>query len=99
MKKHNSVQVHILDRDYTVACPSDAEADLQAAAQQLHNKMSEIRQSGKVFGVERVAVMAALNIIHQLRRERQANQLPDETLDRLLHKLDQTLETDTSNTE
>lgn len=99
MKKHNTVRVHILDRDYTVACPSDAEADLQSAAQQLHDKMSEIRQNGKVFGVERVAVMAALNIIHQLRRERQANQLPEETLDRLLGKLDETLESDISTPE
>ncbi len=94
MKSQNTVNVRILDRDYTVACPPDAEADLQAAARQLHDKMSEIRHSGKVFGVERVAVMAALNIIHQLRQELQATAVPEETMDRLLGKLDEALEMD-----
>lgn len=92
MKTQHTVQVRILDRDYTVACPPEAEEGLRAAARQLHDKMTEIRHSGKVFGVERVAVMAALNLIHELRTELQANQVPEETLDRLLAKLDTALE-------
>ncbi|MEX1056764.1 MAG: cell division protein ZapA, partial [Natronospirillum sp.] len=82
MKSQNTVKVHILDRDYTVVCPPDAETDLRAAAQQLHDKMAEIKLSGRVFGVERVAVMAALNIIHDLHRSVHESSLPEETLDR-----------------
>ncbi|MEX1057041.1 MAG: cell division protein ZapA [Natronospirillum sp.] len=94
MKNQHTVKVHILDRDYTVVCPPEAEKDLRAAAQQLHEKMAEIKFSGRVFGVERVAVMAALNIIHDLRRNVRNSALPEETLDRLLGKLDLALETE-----
>ncbi|TGG93211.1 cell division protein ZapA [Natronospirillum operosum] len=93
MRHQHTVQVRILDRDYTVACPPEAEDGLRAAARHLHDKMTEIRHSGKVLGVERVAVMAALNLIHELRQELQAQQLPEATLDRLLSKLDNALET------
>ncbi|MCH8551444.1 MAG: cell division protein ZapA [Natronospirillum sp.] len=94
MKHQNTVQVHILDREYTVSCPPEAEAELRAAARQLHDKMTEIRHSGKVFGVERLSVMAALNLIHELRTELQATQVPEETLDRLLGKLDTALDSE-----
>ena len=94
MKSHNTVKVHILDRDYTVVCPPEAEPDLRAAAQQLHEKMAEIKFTGKVLGVERVAVMAALNIIHDLRRSVHESALPEVTLDRLLSKMDLALETE-----
>lgn len=97
MKTQHTVSVRILDRDYTVACPEGAEQDLRAAAQQLHDKMAEIRQSGKVFGVERMAVMAALNIIHELRQTVRTSSVPEETMDRLLSKLDDALATETDN--
>ena len=61
-----SIEVNVLGRSYTVAC-SDAEHEalLQAVAY-LDGKMNEIRKAGKVMGAERIAVMAALNVAHEL---------------------------------
>lgn len=60
------VTVQILDKDYLVSCPEDERAALVASAQYLDGKMREIRASGKVVGADRIAVMAALNIAHEL---------------------------------
>lgn len=60
------VSVHILDKDYLVACREDEREALQDTARYLDHKMREIRDTGKVVGVERIAVMAALNIAHDL---------------------------------
>lgn len=60
------VSIHILDKEYLVACPEDERQDLLASAEYLDKKMREIRDSGKVVGADRVAVMAALNIAHEL---------------------------------
>jgi len=61
-----TVEVRILDKEYLVACPQEEQEALLRAARHLDNKMREIRSSGKVFGTERIAVMAALNITHEL---------------------------------
>ena len=66
MSKARAVSVHILDKDYQVACPPDQEQALREAAGHLDQQMRSIRESGKVVGLERIAVMAALNITHEL---------------------------------
>jgi cell division protein ZapA len=61
-----SIEVTVLGRSYTVACSdSEREALLQAVAY-LDGRMGEIKRTGKVAGTERIAVMAALNIAHEL---------------------------------
>ena len=60
------VTVRILEKEYHVACPAEEKADLLAAADMLNRKMREIRDSGKVVGLDRVAVMAALNLANDL---------------------------------
>ena len=61
-----SIEVTVLGRSYTVACSdSEREALLQAVAY-LDGKMAEIKKAGKVAGMERIAVTAALNIAHEL---------------------------------
>ncbi|KXO12120.1 cell division protein ZapA [Marinobacter excellens] len=65
-KSSTTVEVRILDKEYLVACPQEEQEALLRAARHLDNKMREIRSSGKVFGTERIAVMAALNITHEL---------------------------------
>ncbi len=62
----DAVKVKILDKEYLVACPAEEELALQASAKHLSDKMSEIRRSGKVVGVDRIAVMAGLNIAHEV---------------------------------
>jgi cell division protein ZapA len=59
------VNVHILDREYQVACQPGEEDTLKASAAYLDKKMREIRDRGNVIGIDRIAVMAALNISHE----------------------------------
>lgn len=61
-----TTNVHIMGKDYLVACPEDERQDLLRSADYLDRKMSEIRDSGKIVGTDRIAVMAALNIAHEL---------------------------------
>ena len=60
------VHVTILGKEYQVACPEDQQDALIASARMVHQNMEKIRNSGKVVGVDRIAVMAALNIAHEL---------------------------------
>ena len=61
-----SVSVSILDKEYTISCDEDEQEALLASARYLDKAMREIRESGKVVGADRIAVMAALNIAHEL---------------------------------
>lgn len=60
------VAVKILGKDYQVGCESEQTHNLIDAALMLDNRMKEIRASGRVIGTERIAVMAALNLAHEL---------------------------------
>lgn len=60
------VSVRILEKEYHVACPMEERAALLDSAEYLNRKMREIRDSGKVVGLDRIAVMAALNIVNEL---------------------------------
>jgi cell division protein ZapA len=60
------VSVRLLDREYQVACPVDERADLLDSAEYLDAKMREVRDSGSVVGLDRVAVISALNIANEL---------------------------------
>lgn len=60
-----ALKIQILDKEYLVACPPEEKDALRASAQHLSEKMNEIRESGKVVGMDRIAVMAGLNIAHE----------------------------------
>jgi len=60
------VGVRLLDREYQVACPAEERADLLDSAEYLDGKMREVRDSGKVAGLERIAVISALNLANEL---------------------------------
>ena len=60
------VSVRILDKDYQVACPSSERTDLLDSAEVLNAKMREIRDTGRIVGLDRIAVMAALNMANDL---------------------------------
>ena len=67
MKKDTKpLRVHILDKEYLIACPDDEREALFASAEFLTDKMKEIRDTGKIVGADRIAVMAALNMAHDL---------------------------------
>ena len=60
------VSVRILEKEYQVSCPASERTDLLDSAELLNAKMREIRDSGKVVGLDRIAVMAALNMANEL---------------------------------
>jgi cell division protein ZapA len=60
------VNVSIMGKEFMVACAEGEREALTAAASFLDRKMREIQESGKVIGTERCAIMAALNITHDL---------------------------------
>ena len=86
------VTVQLMENEYRVACSEDHRESLLAAADYLNDKMLEIRDAGKLLGVERIAVMAALNISHELLTYRQETAELSDFLDgrmqELLHKVE-----------
>lgn len=90
-KPSTTVEVSILDKDYLVACPPDQQDALRRAARHLDNKMRQIRTTGKVLGSERIAVMAALNITHELLEDSSMSGAADELLRSMDEKLDSAL--------
>lgn len=87
-----TVRVHILDKDYQVACPPEERDALLESARYLDQQMRAIRQGGKVIGVERIAVMAALNIAHALLQQGHASEKVAKDLDERLRRLSGKLE-------
>lgn len=61
-----AVTVHVLDKEYRIACPADERDNLLASASYLNNAIKGIRDTGKVVGADRIIVMAALNLAHEL---------------------------------
>jgi cell division protein ZapA len=68
-----TLDVTILGRDFKVACREDERDALMEAVALLDRRMREIRDAGKVSGTDRIAVMAGLNIAHELLRERRSS--------------------------
>lgn len=64
------VKVTILEREFLVSCPEDERSSLLESAEILSERMRTIRDSGKIVGVDRIAVMAALNIAHEMLQAR-----------------------------
>lgn len=97
----STLDVFILDKAYKIASPLAEQDNLRRAAQYLDRKMREIRGTGKILGLERIAVIAALNIAHELLSLRQ--QTSGETVSpgdiALLMQRMQTAMTDTAETE
>jgi cell division protein ZapA len=92
------VTVTILDKEYQVTCPVEQEAELVVSASYLDKQMRSIRETGKVIGLERIAVMAALNISHELLQASEhgdtgpaAEILDEETFNGLSSKIDEAI--------
>lgn len=92
----NTVTVKILDKDYQVACPPEQEKGLIDAARHLDKQMRKVRDSGKVVGLERIAVMVALNTAYDLlNREPVEAETPAagvEQIKKLSDRIDDTLQ-------
>ncbi len=92
MAETTTVVVTILDKDYEVACaPGEVEA-LKSAARHVDRQMQSIRNSGKVIGLDRVAVMAALNIANDFLGSESRRKAIEQKISTLTEKLGQTLQ-------
>lgn len=95
MNNPKPMNLKILNKDFQVTCPEGLEEQLKEAGEYLDQKMREIRENGRVIGLERIAIMAALNITHELlcyRRQKDAYvQSVKEQIDRLQNKIDEAL--------
>lgn len=90
------VSIKILGKDYRVACTENEQETLIQAAHELDGQMREIRDSGSVNGADRIAVMAALNLTHELNQVKSNNTSPTGYLSHqianLRHKIENVLE-------
>lgn len=80
------VSIRILEKEYQVACPIEERTDLLDAAEYLNGKMREIRDTGSVLGLDRIAVVAALNLANELLKIKKVGADVDvELVDRMRH--------------
>ena len=86
------VTIRLLDREYTVGCEPDERDSLLAAAKLLDAKMREVRGSNRMAAIDRVAVLTALNLAHELQQLKQAAEQRDQALARTLGELNRKLD-------
>lgn len=92
MSTSEPVSIHILDREYTVGVAPGERDSLMAAARVLDSKMREVRGANRMAAVDRVAVLAALNLAHELQQLRDDSQRRDRELSRTLDDLQRKLD-------
>lgn len=95
MSEYQTVTVRLLDRDYQIACPSEERPALERAARSLDGRLRAIRDGGNVVGLERIVIMAALNLSYELQvaTDRSDRSSTDGNgLQSLLDKVDRALE-------
>ena len=92
MSETKSLQITIMGRDFRVACAENEQAGLLQAVDYLNKKMLEIRDSGKVIGLERIAIMAALNIAHEFLSVKVGGGFDMAELKRRMNKMETTID-------
>ncbi len=90
------VSLIIMGKEYKIACAADEQGDLLQSAAQLDVQMRKMRDSGKVAGADRIAVMAALNLAHELQlmktQNAQLSKTLSECLEKMTHKIENVLD-------
>lgn len=86
-----TVSVNILGQEYKINCPKGHETELSEAADYLNSQMQEIRTNSKIIGTERVAIIAALNITHDMLSSRKYARSNEQQLRELTSQLDSAL--------
>ena len=92
MSASEPVNVRILDREYTVGVEPDERDSLLAAAKLLDGKMRDIRGGNRMAAVDRIAVLAALNLAHELQQLRGESDGRDRELSRIVADLQRKLD-------
>ena len=86
------VSVRILEKEYQVACLPEERSELLDSAEFLNTKMREIRDAGSIVGMDRIAVMAALNLAHELLRLRGRGDAADSDVSQKIRQLRERVE-------
>lgn len=92
MSSTEPVDVHILDRDYTIGVEPGERGSLMAAAKLLDSRMRAVRGAHRMASADRVAVLAALNLAHELQQLRDQHAAQDSELSRTLGELHRRLD-------
>ncbi|MEO6263478.1 MAG: cell division protein ZapA [Luteimonas sp.] len=92
MSSSEPVNIRVLDREYTVGVDPDGRDSLMAAAKLLDSKMREVRGANRMAAVDRIAVLAALNLAHELQQLREDGSSRDRELARTLGDLQRKLD-------
>nr|VFK22230.1 MAG: cell division protein ZapA [Candidatus Kentron sp. MB]VFK32624.1 MAG: cell division protein ZapA [Candidatus Kentron sp. MB]VFK76003.1 MAG: cell division protein ZapA [Candidatus Kentron sp. MB] len=94
-KNTTPINIQILDKEYVVSCPAEERQDLIASARILDEKMRHTRDVARVYGTERIAVISALNVVHEFlqmsRNQENKDTLLAQMTDQLVGKLDAAL--------
>ncbi len=80
MSDGSRVSVRILEKEYQFACPEEERNDLIRSAEYLNAKMKQIRDGGRVVGLDRIAVMAALNLANDVLKVRNRDDAMEATV-------------------
>ncbi len=91
-KKPIPVSLTIMGKEYKIACAPDEQSDLLQSAQNLDVQMRQMRDSGKVAGADKIAVMAALNLAHELQLMKTQNEMLNKSLSECLTKMSHKIE-------
>ncbi len=95
MSQNETVTINILDKEFQINCPAEEKPALVNSARHLDQRMRTIRDSGKIVGLDRIAVMAALNTTYELlkvqEKEAQSSEGSSDKLSRLSGKIDDAL--------
>lgn len=84
-EKSIPVAVRIMEKEYKIACPEGEHESLLASASLLNDRMHEMKTKGKIIGAEKIAVMAAINLAHDLlRANHQVNRVDSNVANRLV---------------
>jgi cell division protein ZapA len=87
------VSVRILEKEYQVACLPEERSELLDSAEHLNARMREIRDAGNIIGLDRIAVMAALNLAHELLKLHNRGEAVDTGVSQKIRQLRERVET------
>jgi len=73
IKNKSTMNISIMDREFCISCPDEEREEIQLAVAYLDKKIQEVKEEGKVVGSERIAIIAALSITHELLLQRTEN--------------------------
>jgi cell division protein ZapA len=87
------VSVRILEKEYQISCLPEERSELLDSAEHLNTRMREIRDAGNIVGLDRIAVMAALNLAHELLKLRNRDEVVDSGVSQKIRQLRERVET------